>query len=94
MFRLASDFAFPGIVSKWRFSPQLFRAQSTSEKAWVAPYRHELLDIYTHINQAIASLVFLIFISHSHINPLSPAATRKHLQSSPPMNTKPTLSTS
>ncbi|OCB90026.1 hypothetical protein A7U60_g2788 [Sanghuangporus baumii] len=36
-------------------SPQLFRAKSTSDKAWVAPYRLELLDVYKRINQAIAS---------------------------------------
>ncbi|KAL5522998.1 hypothetical protein ACEPAF_1265 [Sanghuangporus sanghuang] len=55
MYRLAYDFAFPGIITKWRLSPQLFRAKSTSDKAWVAPYRLELLDVYKRINQAIAS---------------------------------------
>ncbi|KAH8113960.1 hypothetical protein DFH11DRAFT_1509836 [Phellopilus nigrolimitatus] len=55
MFRLANDFAFPGIVTKWRIHPQLFRAKSTSDGAWVAPFRHDLLDIYTRINRAIAA---------------------------------------
>ncbi|KAL5481061.1 hypothetical protein ACEPAI_10002 [Sanghuangporus weigelae] len=55
MYRLAYDFAFPGIITKWRLSPQLFRAKSTSDKAWVAPFRLELLDVYKRINQAIAS---------------------------------------
>ncbi|THH12126.1 hypothetical protein EW145_g199 [Phellinidium pouzarii] len=55
MFRLASDFAFPGTMTKWRLHPQLFRTKSTSESAWIAPFRHELLDVYTQLNQAISS---------------------------------------
>ncbi|EJC99302.1 uncharacterized protein FOMMEDRAFT_160907 [Fomitiporia mediterranea MF3/22] len=55
MHRLATDFAFPGIITKWRISPQLFRAKSTSEKAWVAPFREELFELYRRVNEAIAS---------------------------------------
>ena len=54
MFRLASEFAFPGKMTKWRFHPQLFKARSTDEKAWVAPFREEFLGLYERINKAIA----------------------------------------
>lgn len=54
MFRLASEFAFPGKMTKWRFNPQLFKARSTDEQAWVAPFRKDLLDVYEQVNQAIA----------------------------------------
>ncbi|KAI5121716.1 hypothetical protein M0805_002109 [Coniferiporia weirii] len=55
MFRLATDFAFPGVLTKWRIHPQLFRTKSTRDNGWVAPYRQEMLDAYIRINQAIAS---------------------------------------
>lgn len=54
MFLLATDFAFPGKVTKWRYHPQLLCAKSTSEKAWVAPFRAEFLSIYQRINKAVA----------------------------------------
>lgn len=54
MFRMADEFAFPKRVTKRRYSPQLFQAQSTDPKAWIAPVREELLDVYKRVNEAIA----------------------------------------
>lgn len=59
MFRLASEFAFPGIVTKWRFKLQLFKAKSTNDSAWVAPYRKQLLELYETVNRSIAKCVSL-----------------------------------
>ncbi|KLO13326.1 hypothetical protein SCHPADRAFT_904269 [Schizopora paradoxa] len=55
MFRMATEFSFPGRITKRRFSPQLFMTQSTKPTAWIAPVRGELLKVYKEMNQAIAS---------------------------------------
>lgn len=55
MYRLAEDYAFPGIPTNYRLHPQIFRAKSTSDKAWVLPYRKELWDIYVRVNRALTT---------------------------------------
>lgn len=62
MFLLATDYAFPGKITSWRYHPQIFRAKSTSENAWVAPFRHEFLNIYQRINAAVAECVISCFV--------------------------------
>ena len=57
MYRLAEDYAFPGKATKYRLHPQIFRAKSTKDNAWVAPYRDEIWRIYLAVNKAIAMYV-------------------------------------
>lgn len=54
MYRLATEYAFPGKVTNRRFSPQLFKARSTKDDAWIAPIRKDILTVYKKINEAIA----------------------------------------
>lgn len=51
---MAGDKGFPGIAKTSQWSPQIFRAQSTSDSAWVAPLRRMALDTYTKLNRAVA----------------------------------------
>lgn len=73
MYRLASDFAFPRIVTKRRLHPQIFAAKSTKDSAWVAPFRQDILQRYKRINEAIAkyvaysSSIFVLLLISLHI---------------------------
>ncbi|KAH9833261.1 uncharacterized protein C8Q71DRAFT_195789 [Rhodofomes roseus] len=51
---MAGDKGFPGIAKTSPWSLQIFKAQSTSDSAWVAPLRRLALDTYTRINRAVA----------------------------------------
>ncbi|KAL6303037.1 hypothetical protein BKA93DRAFT_366330 [Sparassis latifolia] len=55
MYRIAKDDGFPGLHIKNIWSPQVFRAQSTSDSTWLAPFRKIALDTYKRLNEAVAS---------------------------------------
>jgi hypothetical protein len=59
MVRLADDYAFPNNPARkkqqtGRWSLQLFKSASTDETAWVAPMRHDMLNVYKRVCAAIA----------------------------------------
>jgi len=55
MWRMAKDNAFPGVKVGTKWSPQLFRTQSTSSSAWLAPFRKIALETYKQLNEAVAN---------------------------------------
>ena len=45
----------PGVNVKSPWSLQLFRTQSTSSNAWLAPFRRAALEAYKEVNEAVAA---------------------------------------
>ncbi|KAI0052148.1 hypothetical protein FA95DRAFT_1602106 [Auriscalpium vulgare] len=55
MRELADASSFPHLKKSSKWSPQIFRARSTSETVWLAPWRDEFLDIYRRAYTAAAA---------------------------------------
>ena len=55
MYRIAKERSVPGVKVDSPWSWQLFATQSTSEKAWLAPFRRAALEAYKQVNEAVAA---------------------------------------
>lgn len=82
------------LVQKIRDVKQIFSTQSVKPDSLVAPFRQMALDLYMHMNDAIAKFVICMFSTFSCIlivYILPPGETRRILERSPRFPTKNTF---